>query len=516
RRDAVRIVTDAIGLSHVYVAQADGVVAASSSALALAQLFGLGIDAAALYAMAQTGSMVGSDTPFAGVRKLAAGVCATLRAGQLHLEVPVEPETAAPARGRTVAAVAAEGATLLRQIMTELSENFPAADLELSGGLDSRLLLAALPAALRARHRGFTIGDDGAADVIVARQLAAAAGLSHVVANADAELAAADFPALLAAVTRDYQFSANPLDRALIAALSRRYPLARFSGQNGEALRGFYYAGQQLDAAPTRTLAQRLVDWRLISNDAVDPALFAPEFSAAQRPALRARLTALVLDCPGGRWAAKLDWLYERERMQHWCGIGISGVQHERQILTPFFDARLTAFARSVAPQAKSGARLAAAMLVELDPALARLRLDSGLSPLALAAGGGRSLLTRTRVNAAKAGRKIGQRLRRAPASTVSATSATTMFWQQIGATGIDVAALHGWGLFDSAMLDRFARGDWQPDRPTLGFLINCAALATALGHTPAAPIGGGTIAPLGLDRGQPIISSGRLLAASE
>ncbi|HPU16924.1 MAG TPA: hypothetical protein PK808_12610, partial [Polymorphobacter sp.] len=287
--------------------------------------------------------------------------------------------------------------------------------------------------------------------MVVAKAIAAREGMGHSVADPDAVLATVDLPPLLDKVAHDHQFSTNPLDRVLIAAVGRQFRAPRFSGQNGEALRGFYYAGQRLDSEPTRAMALRLVDWRLLANDSVDPQLFASGFVAAQRPRLRDRLADLVLDCRGTTWAQKIDTLYERERMQHWCGIGISGICHERQILMPFFDPRLTAFARAVTPQQKAGARLAARLLTALDAGLAGLALDSGMSPRALASGGVRSLLARTGAVTKKALRKVGQRLRRKPAATVSASSTTAMFWAQIGAAGLDVTPLRHWGIFDNA-----------------------------------------------------------------
>lgn len=132
-------------------------------------------------------------------------------------------------------------------------------------------------------------------------------------------------------------------------------------------------------------------------------------------------------------------------------------------------------------------------MVATLDAGLARLALDSGLAPRALAAGGGRSLLARTGAVSKKALRKIGQRQRQRPAATVSASSATALFWSQIGAAGLDVAPLKAWGLFDADALDRFADGRGHPDRPTLGFLINCCAIASALGRGAGSERRGGT-----------------------
>ncbi|TFU01267.1 hypothetical protein EUV02_13275 [Polymorphobacter arshaanensis] len=508
RRDSVRVVTDAIGLSHVYVAQGDGVAVISSSALACAQLLGRGIDADAMFGMAQIGSMVGTDTPFAGVRKLAAGESATVHDGVLTV-TPM----AAPATPDSVSVE--DGARVLRDIMVALAAQFPEAEFELSGGMDSRLLLAALPAAARRAHAGFTIGTPDAPDVLVAKRIAAREGMAHSVADPDAVLATVDLPPLLDKVAHDHQFSTNPLDRVLIAAVGQQFRAPRFSGQNGEALRGFYYAGQRLDAEPTRAMALRLVDWRLLANDSVDPQLFSSAFVAAQRPALRERLADIVLDCRGITWAQKIDTLYERERMQHWCGIGISGICHERQILMPFFDPRMTAFARAVAPQEKAGARLAARLLAALDAGLAGLALDSGMSPRALAGGGVRSLLARAGAVTKKALRKVGQRLRRKPAATVSASSTTAMFWAQVGAAGLDIAPLRRWGIFDNAALDRFVAGNWRPDRPTLGFLINCCAMAKALGAQARIEGGCGTGAGNAIEGGSSLPST-PLLAASE
>lgn len=486
KTEMITIVADFVGLSHIYCYTSDGIAAVSSSALALAQLLGVEPNPQALLGMALTGSMIGTDTPFTGIEKLSSGCSATIRDGKLNKTVAVAPISTEshPSDPET-------GAAILQTIVRGLAKAFPDAQFELSGGLDSRLLLAALPN--RAQHQAFTIAAAGSDDGVVATDLAKIGQMSHQLVDADTVLGQSDFAATLREASIGHEFSANPLDRALITILNRLIRVsARFSGQNGETLRGFYYAGQRLEEEATSARADWLVNWRLITNDAVDPNLFDGEFYRTTRASVAARLRQLILGLEGTDWAGKLDNLYLVERMQHWCGIGISNIQHHRQILMPFFDRRFIDFARSASPKHKSGSWLAGQILVALDADLAQIALDNGRIPAELGCTGWRPKLSAARAALKKIRRKIAQRLRRSPAATVSAVGATALFWARGGQKLIDIAPLYAWGMFNPKRLSDFASGQWRPDRPTLGFLINCSLMAAELARAKSAEIDSG------------------------
>lgn len=470
-RRTIVALADYVGLSHLYCYAGDGIAALSSSASALARLFDLQASPEALLGLALTGAMIGTDTPIAGVAKLPPGCRATLADGALA----VTPNQ------RGVAADAAAEPPL-RRIMSELSLACPDAELELSGGLDSRLLLAALPAERRSRHPAFTLGEASSADRRVAGLIAGREGLRHLGLDPAEALDTPEFGAQLRAAALASEFSANPLDRVMMAAVNARHPVtARFNGSNGETLRGFYFAGQPLVARPDRALAERLVRWRLVANDVVDPALFDPAWYRDGRHATEARLVETVLGHGAASWGESLERLYLGERMHRWCGVSYSSTQHDRQILAPFFDRAFVDWALAMPSGDKSGSRAAARLLAELDPGLARLPLDTGLSPVQLLGRGPAAVAGRLTRHMGKLTRKVAQRLGRSPASTLATADATAQFYKRVGPDGLALEPLARLPMFDADALDRFATGAWLPDRPTLGFIINSALLAATI-----------------------------------
>ena len=469
---AIDAAADATGLAHWYLWQGDGVAAVASTATTLARVFGLAVDTGALAGLALTGAMVGDDSAVAGVRKLAAGHGARLAEGGLVLRaLPAASILAAPDDALTAAAA-------------RLLAAFPAAEVELSGGWDSRLMLAAIARPQRRGRTGFTMGRSDAPDVTIAARLAADGAMHHEVAD-PARLEALDaaaFAELIATAAARDDYGSNPLDRAVINFVNAARPSRpRFSGQNGEILRGFYYPGQPLAAAPSAALARRVIDWRIISNDMAHPSLFAPGWLADARAAVTARLTALLTDGGEADWGSALDRFYVDQRMQRWCGTSVSAALGLRPVLLPFFDADVLALARGIPAADKAGSRHAARLLARLDPALAALPLENGLTPAAVAAGGAANRLARARRFAAKAANKARQKLFARDRATFGSTTSLGLAARYGLFAGIDAHRLSRLGIFAPAALDAIGSGRTLPSRATGGFVLNCHYLLGSL-----------------------------------
>ncbi|HZZ69130.1 MAG TPA: asparagine synthase-related protein, partial [Phenylobacterium sp.] len=330
--------TDAFGIGHLFLCQANGFAAVSNSGSLLGRLFGCELDQAALVGYAVLGAFQENDTPFRGVAKVPAGHAVQLSGAEATLRPYFDTANFgyAPEQG------AGSLAEITRQVMDELSETMPQAELELSGGVDSRMMLAGLSPSRRKNHRALTIGPPDAPDVLIASQLAARCGLEHrVIATQNlAELGREELQSLLATACETYDNAANPIDKAALVLVNQRFPsAARFSGQNGEILRGFYYPGQPLGRQPSEDLAQGLLRWRLAVNECVDPRLFASEPYGELRARAETRVVRLLAEARGPWWAA-LDRYYLYERMQRWVGNSSSNTLSDRVLLYPFFDPR--------------------------------------------------------------------------------------------------------------------------------------------------------------------------------
>lgn len=458
--------TDHWGLGHVFCVAQAGVAAFASSATLLAQLFDLEPDADALMEFALFGTFTGTDSPFRGVTKLAAGHRARAEAGRLTFTRWFAPQ---PPRH--------DLATAFSQAVARMNMAAPDADLELSGGLDSRLILAAMPRAERPRHRAITLGDAASGDVRVATGIAGREGLEHrVIGLADlAALDADQLHGLLVDAAFGYDFGANPVDKAPLvhAATSSA---ARFGGQNGEILRGFYYPGQPLARAPEPALAERLIDWRLIANDRVASRLFAPDTYAAYRARARDRMRDRLLSY-GGNWGETLDRFYLDERMQRWVGISCGNRFVDRLQLYPFFDPEVVAAAMALPASDKADSRAAYRLLVQLDPGLAALPLDNGIVPARPS-----GMLRR---RAAGLLRKLGQRLGGGARATLGSSALIGLWHRHRLFERLDRDRLEAYGFLDRATLEAILRGEMVPDRATLGFVLMLSGIKEVLACDP-------------------------------
>lgn len=463
RDDAAHAAADHCGLGHWYCWQGQGVAVVSDHATTIARHFGLGVDTAALGGLALIGSMVGQDTPIAGVHKLDAGQIAVLKDGRL-----TQRAMAAPGRF-----AATENA--IETTMQRLHAAHPEAEIEVSGGWDSRLMLVGLPRSSRRGMQGFTIGTEDDPDVIIARRIVADSGLVHSIVDLSGleALSAADFTnRIIDAAARD-DYGGNPLDRLGINLINdSRPPLARFSGQNGEILRGFYYPGQPLEVPASPALAARVVNWRIISNDLVAPAMFDPEWFAATRAAVTARLERQLLD-HADKWGDALDRFYLTQRMQRWCGAAVSGALGRRPVLLPFFDADVLALAAATPTSLKSESRFAAQELVRLDPTLAAMPLASRLVPNQVARGGVAGRIALARQFVGKASAKVVQQIARRDVATSRSIAASTLAMRHGLPGRIDIDALDRLKIFAPGALEAFQKGETGMTRSTIGFILN-------------------------------------------
>jgi asparagine synthase (glutamine-hydrolysing) len=368
----ILVAADAHGLQHVYSHARGGAALVSDSCLLLAALTGADLDPHAVLTFLRLGHYLGGDSPFAGVDKLPGGEVWQLAAG-----------TRRASRLATDAGPALAGAECLRQCVHTQLAAVPEALVELSGGLDSRLIVAALgPDACRGRA-AMTLGTTDAADVRIAEQLARHLGFDwqFVDLGRMAALPEADVMRLVRRASQRCDHTAQPLARAVLEWVNAQVPpRPRFSGQNGELARGFYYPGFADRSEVSAPLVARLLHWRLSTNDCIDRDLIDAAFWRDHEAGLQQRLTTLLrsYDRP---WLAATDEFYLRERMQRWVGGAYSAETQDHAILAPFFDPRFVDWTRRLRPTDKRDSRAMARLVGELAPALAAMPTAGGLSP---------------------------------------------------------------------------------------------------------------------------------------
>ena len=472
------VATDWLGFQQLFWWQGDGVAAVSTSALALAALAGAGPDRPALAVQSLVGWQVGLRTVFAGVGKIPAGNLAVLDDGRITLHRYVEESLALDGPPPTVDEAAAEQAEIMAEFHRAYLRDHPASVLQLTGGQDTRVLLAAIPPGLRKGLPALTLDVHGGTDSRFASRLAGMTGMDLHIHWLDEGPAVTPAQAhhLALQAARQLDCMASPLALApLLRAEAQLDQGHRLSGLGGETCRGFYYFGQPGGAVTGPKLIERLATWRLYANEAVETAALAPEFAASARADALQLITESFEGYPA-EWLAATDHFYLYQRMQRWSGAHGSVAAANRHFVNPMFDRRFIQLAHAVRPEDKRGGLLTGRLISLLDTELAAVPLDSGLIPNRLGRPGLAARTAAYRVTARKAARKIRQKLRGQGRPQLGAAEMAALVVAHWRAEPSAAAPLRDTGLIDPGWLDDVLAGRADPEPATVAFLINLLA----------------------------------------
>lgn len=406
----IRIATDQRAIAEVYRADGPGWALVSSCPLVLAAATGAAVDEEAVVIGAALGHFLGDASPWVGVRRLRPREIVELRDGV------VRSRQAAPA-----ASTAASLADAVRLVVGSLTDRPVGLGIELSGGLDSRVLLAAAVATDAPVRRAFTIGGPGDEDRRRAVDLASRTGLHHDIVD-PADLDPGDTAALVrlaVAAGTDRGWVANPIDAAVLQWVEeRRGPDAGLSGQNGEIARGFYYRGPHRVARPDRRVAA-LARWRLLANAANDPRLLRADLAAGRDDLVEAAVAEWLDPSSYRRFLESTDDFYLRHRMSRWVGPAYGAAARRHPVVAPFLSVGFVHEALRLSPGERRHSTAMAAVAQQLAPDLAALPLAHGPAPARLAQGTRRAALAGLDGQRRKAWGKVRQRLGGAPARPV-------------------------------------------------------------------------------------------------
>ncbi len=424
------------------------------------------------------GWQVGLRTVFDGVHKVPAGNLAVLEDGRVTLHRYVEESLAVDGPPPSVEEAAVEQAALMTEFHQNYLRDHPQSVLQLTGGQDTRVLLAAIPAGLRRDLPALTLDVHGGTDSRFATRLADMTGMNLQVHWMDEGPAVTPSEAFDLAVraSRDLDCMASPLALApLLRAEAQLDQGHRLSGLGGETCRGFYYFGQPSGATTGPKLIEKLATWRLYANEAVTPDALAPDFAASARSSALSLITSSFDGYPA-EWLAATDHFYLYQRMQRWSGAHGSVAAANRHFVNPMFDRRFIQLAHAVRPEEKRNGLLTGRLISLLDPALAAVPLDSGLIPNRLGKPGLAARTAAYRVTAQKAARKIRQKLRGQGRPQLGAAEMASLVVEHLRAEPSVAAPLRDTGLIRDEWLTDVLAGRTTPEPATVAFLINLLA----------------------------------------
>jgi asparagine synthase (glutamine-hydrolysing) len=473
--------TDFLGYWHLYWYEGDGWAAISSSALALAYCANVKNDEEALANRSLLGFHLAQDTPFQCIHKLGPGGFCVLRAG--HVQVGAYTD-ATNLRGvsddRPMSDLTRDMAGLLRNSMSRYVEEYPELVLQLSGGLDSRVELAAIPPKHRPGLRALTLAGNDSRDVGIAVGLANAAGLRHQVLSlgpmSDLDPIIAWQLVRLEAIR--HNCSGDPVAHAVLAWAEDQLDYdPRVHGAGGEVIRGFYYAGQRQRNTASPANVSRLARWRLFPNSVVEPGCLGAARAAWAREVTVSRLQKIFneYDCD---WLTATDMFYTLQRMSRWAGLHLTMASTERLLLNPLLDSQFVRTGLSCSPRYKRGSRLMASILCELDPVLASTPLDSGYVPAQLVTATIPQHLNSLQRNASKVAKKIRQRVSktsRAPNDAETIARLVLSHWRSTPHLFNTVARTT---TIDTEWLEQVLESRRTPDAVTIGYVANLQVMS--------------------------------------
>lgn len=378
-------VADALGFQPIFHSAPgiSGPAVLASSARVAGWQRSASLDEASVGVQSLLGWQLGQHTLFDQIRKLSPGAVGSLDAAGVHIQ-----DHPAPVGGQLdLGAAVGTAAQNLRLGLERLLDECPDAVLQLTGGMDSRILLSAIPRVRRRGLKAMTLSVPGAGDVAIARSIAQRYGLDHdvqdIAAIADVTPADAWDRACAEAVRLDAM--ADPIALAAQRIAEQRFRQGvRISGLGGEVARGFYYVGRVRERSYARDDAARLASWRMFVNDAVEPGLLTKDFTAWAREIAIDRVYE-GLRSGGDDWYRATDTLYLRHRMQRWAGATDVAVSNRRTVINPMLDFGFIEIADRLLPRDKQNSRFLGLLQVELDPELGALPLDGRPAPMTYA-----------------------------------------------------------------------------------------------------------------------------------
>jgi asparagine synthase (glutamine-hydrolysing) len=479
---SLHAITDALGFRHLYSRSADSWAALSTSARALAALAPAGLDLTAIAVQSLLGWQVGLRTPFAEVSKVAPGARLHLSGGQVTSEKPDAIQPAPGPRGG-IDQVVREAARLLCTYLASYLDDHPDAVLQLTGGQDSRILLAAIPPH---RRRGFsvmTLSVPGSPDLSIARALAERYSMKHHVIDTSGleGLAAPEAHDMVVAAARRVDCSADPLALAAVYWAEAKFDQRpRLGGLGGEVARGFYYLGPAGKGTVTKSRVERLAEWRMFTNGAVPLDSLDSGFAKWSR-SVAVDVLHSIFNSYGPDWLTATDEFYLNQRMHRWAGVLATANCMDRTIVHPMLDDRFIALARSLSPKEKRNSLFLSRLCCALDEEISEIPLDSRPSPQVYARPNLRNKALLSAMAARRAAGKVHQRIVRRQRPSAGSEILAAKIGQYYVEDSSCLERIARQGILDEQWLDLVSTGHVAVDPASVAMLVNLEVATTGL-----------------------------------
>ncbi len=378
RTGETHVITDRCGSLHVFLREDPDALWVSTSSAALGRLGADRLNPAALHEFVATGIVFEDRTLWAEVRKVPPATLLTIAPASTTEQ---RYWRFADVRAESLDTGAAADAVLsgLTGVLDALPESDRPLVSDLTGGYDSRLLLAGLLASGR-RFETTVSGAPDHPDVVVSRTISSELGITHGVVAPGGPPSAELFQAALCLTDGEY----DAFDYARILRthrqLSARYAMS-LNGSFGELARGYWWELLWPRLASSRPLDAELIARKRLAALPYDAGLF----DGPARLSLAEHMTEVAERAAQGAGnlpnTSQLDAVYYGVRMQRWQGRIASSTNQLWPSFSPL------GFAEPLDPilSAKADARFRSLLVRELlarhAPRLADIPLEHGYPP---------------------------------------------------------------------------------------------------------------------------------------
>ena len=409
RKGELTAAGDRLGWFPLYVAEYNGAAWVSTSALALAAAFAARLDVRALRALFMGDAIRSPRSAFDGIRRVAMGERVTLAAGRSHVHkvwIPFQ----LPRTYRSVGEAADEGIMLLRRSCQRVRQTWPHWVSDLTSGLDSRLVVAAMACQGGPVHVTVN-GAPTDLDVQTARTIAERFGwpLHHFTLPYDWGYKRWEcFKQGIALA--EGELPGHAIDSTILCKLLLRDLFdASIAGAGGELYRDFFWQQEFLKVGRTPFLdISRLLRYRFFGSSRPEMSLFRKDWRA-DYIADQGRIAQQLADlAPDALNTVKLDAIYIWKQSGHAGRYGGATFPLLPAPL-PLGTAELIEYTVGLPWQFRMHGRLVREMITRLHPQLAIVPTWYGGSAEPLSLVRPRQYISYLGVSAMKLIRKFGQ-----------------------------------------------------------------------------------------------------------
>jgi len=460
--EGFHVITDRLGTLHGFKATIGNCLVICTSSLILAAIGSYQWDPVSCREFLATGIIYEQRTLFTGIEKLKPATCYHFRNGREQSAHRYWDAFRFMARTAPANSSRDALAHAIQRSLNTIYRNFPKPVLDLTGGLDSRLVLGA---ALKA---GLDIdvvvnGSEKDPDVIVSSEIAKTFGLRHL-----HQIPRVQSPEdLWAKVKLSLPLADGECDALQYAAtfdvhtrLASQFDVS-INGSNGEICKGYWWELLAPFTGTRTTFDASGVAAKRFAYEGEPDGLFSFRFDGN----LASHFAGVIQRANQGLEAslntAKMDNVYLALRMQRWQGRIASATSRIWPIASPFMFREFLEGSLSAPPSERVRCRMTRRLIEDFDPKLAAVSLTDGCPAEPLRLSNAHRFWPAARYLAHKSAVRVG--LIRNGATSPQIPSAETGLWGQEEVRDIlNPRAMASLEIFDPTGLSHFLTSSQQ------------------------------------------------------